>query len=322
MPRFYPVSLRSLDEGIQFECDLYVRHPRGDYVLLLAQDAPFAGKMQRDLGERQVRTLYVRDDQTAALSGYFLGRMGKGLADTSTHPGKRSAIAFEGAQFLLDRAFADPRSEVLAEMEQGVKMTVDLALKEPSAARTLMALTRHDAYTYNHSINVAIFGMALALEVGPDVEWKHRVAQGLFLHDIGKTRIPPAVINAPGKLTPDQWATMKQHPEFGIEVLEETGRHDPIIKRITLQHHERNDGGGYPMGLRGHEIAFEAKICTVADVFDALTTDRSYRKAMPIFSGLQVMIQEMKHEFDPFLFATFIRLFQKHGAPEQVAVSG
>jgi putative nucleotidyltransferase with HDIG domain len=303
--------VRSIDDGVQLECDLFIRHPRGDYVLYLAAEAPFAGVLRRELHERAVRTLYVAEEQATMLTGYYLARMSEVVLDPTMSVERRSSAAFEGAQFLLDRVFADPRAEVVTEMERGVKLAVDLALKEPDAARNLMALTRHDAYTYNHSMNVSIFGMALAFRIGTENEWKHRVAQGLFLHDVGKTRIPKEVINAPGKLSPDQWALMKQHPELGIEVLEETGRRDPIARRITIQHHERNDGRGYPLGLRGHEISLEGKICTIADVFDALTTDRSYRKAMPIFQGLQLMINEMRNEFDPDICELFIRLFQK-----------
>jgi len=324
MAAYYPVSVQSLDEGVRLDCDLYIRHPRGELVLYLAREAPFGGMLRRDLRERSVKALWVRDADAPAFTHYVLSRMTATLADGQAPTTAKAAVAYEGVSFLVDRVFADPRAEIIGEMERGVKQTVDLALRESEAARTLMALTRHDAYTYNHSMNVSIFGVALALAVGPNTQWKHIVARGLFLHDIGKTRVPQAIINAPGKLMPEQWMIMKKHPEWGFELLQQANRTNPIILQIALQHHERNDGRGYPLGLPGSDISFEAKVCTISDVFDALTTDRSYRRAMPIYDGLRVMIDEMKREFDSDLFEAFVRLFAKRGGgrPPEATTTG
>ncbi len=146
---------------------------------------------------------------------------------------------------------------------------------------TIMALAAavdaKDAYTHNHSRKVSIFARAIAEELElPDAEMDI-LERSAILHDIGKIAIPEAILNKPDRLTREEFAIMKTHPVCGVRILENIKEMGPIIQGIQY-HHERHDGKGYPEGLRGEEIPRMARILAVADTYDAITSDRPYRK--------------------------------------------
>lgn len=129
-----------------------------------------------------------------------------------------------------------------------------------------------------------------------------------MLHDIGKSRVSPEITNAPGKLTKEQWEEMRRHPEYGREILEELGVTDPMVLDVTLHHHEKLTGTGYPHGLWGDEVSKPVRVSTIADVFDALTTRRTYKAAMSAFAALRLMKEEMAKELDQDLFHAFVEM--------------
>lgn len=309
---YVPVPHGCIDDGTSLECDLYWRHPGRQYVLFLAADVPFSEAERMRLLAGRGRRLFIRREDLSLYSRYALGRIAHAAEADGIPVARRAEVCYESSRFLLDRAFSDPRAETITDVKDGVSAAVDVAIQRPEVMVSLMRLTRHDSYTYSHSMNVAIFGMALTLAVGTRDGWERRVAQGLFLHDIGKSRVPAEIINWPGKLSPEQWAVMRQHPELGVRILNEVGEEDEVVIAIAHQHHERGDGSGYPLGLHGTQIIPEARICTIADVFDALTTQRSYKPKHDTFSGLRIMIDEMRDEFDPEFFEAFIRLFERN----------
>lgn len=135
-----------------------------------------------------------------------------------------------------------------------------------------------DGYTAGHCERLQELSYRTGLKLGLSSTELHRLDFGAYLHDVGKTLIPLAILNKPGKLTPDEWAVIKKHAEYGRELLENTFMSES--GKIVEQHHERLDGSGYPYGLKEDEISVEAAVVAVADTFDAMTTDRPYRKAM------------------------------------------
>lgn len=309
---YIKVPLSSLDAESLVGCDLYQFVPPARYVLYASADMPIAHDLARELARKQITHLYIRSADTHAYATYLIERIGRVAGEASCPLEVQAAVSYEGNHFLIQRVFDEPRAEAIGDLYQAVTRTVDLALERPDLARSLMHLTRHDTYSYNHSVNVAVFGTALALAVGRDEAWVRRMAQGLSTHDIGKARVPLDVLNHPGRLSEEQWVCMRQHPQLGIEILDETGfGDDEIVRTVAHCHHERNNGKGYPEGLAGEAIPFEARVCTICDVFDALTTRRPYRAPSRTFEGLRIMIDEMREEFDPELFAAFIHLFER-----------
>jgi putative nucleotidyltransferase with HDIG domain len=145
-----------------------------------------------------------------------------------------------------------------------------------SLARTIEA---KDPYTGGHTERVAHVALALAIELGFEEDALRAVQVGAIIHDIGKIGIPDAILLKPGKLSDEEFAEMRRHPEISSYILDELELPE-IVKQMARHHHERFDGRGYPDGLSGEEIPLAARILTVADAFDAMTSDRPYRAAL------------------------------------------
>jgi putative nucleotidyltransferase with HDIG domain len=151
-----------------------------------------------------------------------------------------------------------------------------------------------DSYTFGHCNRVADYSVAVARQLGLDDAEIHTIQLGAYLHDLGKIRVPHEILNKVGRLTSEEFEIIKKHPEWGVELLE--GIDFPWdIRSIILYHHEKYDGTGYPHGLKGDEIPLSAQILCIADVYDALTTTRSYRSAMAQGEALGVMEQSRHH---------------------------
>jgi putative nucleotidyltransferase with HDIG domain len=161
-----------------------------------------------------------------------------------------------------------------------------------------------DHYTAGHCDRVARYTCMLAEALDFPVEDLKWLRIGAFLHDVGKTAVPAEVLNKPGKLTAAEWELMKRHTVVGDEMVAEL--HFPWdVRPIVRSHHEHWDGGGYPDGLAGTDIPLTARILCVADVFDALTTNRSYRRALSRAEALEIMAGEVGSTLDPSLFTLF-----------------
>ncbi|MCX6836172.1 MAG: HD-GYP domain-containing protein, partial [candidate division Zixibacteria bacterium] len=169
---------------------------------------------------------------------------------------------------------------------------------------------RKDKYTKGHSDRVAALALLLAKELGLRTHMVKTVVAAGLLHDIGKINVPDEILNKPGKLTNDEFNHIKKHPELGVTLLR--AKEFPWdIKPLILHNHERIDGSGYPLGLKGEDIPLGARIICVADVFDALTSDRVYRKAFDTARALEIMNEESGKTFDPVLLKSFVRLIEQ-----------
>lgn len=158
------------------------------------------------------------------------------------------------------------------------------------------------SFTHGHSERVAKLAGELAEELGLAPATRRRLARGALLHDIGKLAIAPALLEKPGRLTEAEYAAMKTHAVHSENILRSMAVFADLAP-MAGAHHERLDGRGYPRGLEGAEIGLETRILTVADVFDALTSTRPYRPAMPVEEVLAMMAREIGTAFDPRCFA-------------------
>jgi len=166
-----------------------------------------------------------------------------------------------------------------------------------------------DAYTRGHCERVAEYASALARAVGYDELTMFWFRIGAVLHDVGKIAVPSEILNKPGRLTPEERVIMEQHAAAGAELLSSIEFPWDLLPMVR-GHHERWDGSGYPDGLAGEEIPLSARIVCVADVFDALTTDRPYRRGFTRDEALMMMAAERGKTFDPELLARFERLMR------------
>jgi len=233
------------------------------------------------------------------------------IHDQSLPPEKKSRLVYESSRVLVERLFEDPRTENIREAKKSISEIVDLIIADDATSRELLKITSYDFYTYTHSVNVGVFSVLLAKSVfkGSDAHNMHELGAGFFLHDIGKVRIDPAIINKRGKLTEEEMYNIKSHPYQGYKILKETNQLTEECMIIVMQHHERENGSGYPKMLKGDQIHTYGRICCIADVYDALTSDRSYQQKLNTFEALKLMKETLVSHFHQELFKKFVFLF-------------
>lgn len=211
---------------------------------------------------------------------------------------------------ITEELFQDPSPENIRKGMKVVTGFVNVLLRDPKAFYHLIRLSSHDHYTYQHSVGVGLNSIALGkrLKITTESDLADLGIAGL-LHDIGKTRVKPEIINKPGPLDKGEWEEMRQHSLWGYELLKDNRDVSQRAKLAVLHHHEENSGGGYPHGLTDNQISVFAKIVTIADIFNALTTDRTYSKAKSPFDAFKLIHTAMMHKVDKQLFAELVMIY-------------
>jgi|BioPla2DNA2_1021312.scaffolds.fasta_scaffold01002_25 putative nucleotidyltransferase with HDIG domain len=164
--------------------------------------------------------------------------------------------------------------------------------KKKDVVRCLNQIKSTDDYLYAHSVNVSLLSMLLGKWLGLDTEEIMKLVQAGLLHDIGKIKVAPEILNKPGKLTKEEYEEIKKHTVYGYRILEKEKNISRDICAAVLMHHEKEDGSGYPMGIKGEKIHKLAKIITVADIYDAMTSNRVYKGKESAFQVFRMMEQE------------------------------
>ena len=194
-----------------------------------------------------------------------------------------------------------------------------LRLKDEAIYSSLaQAIELKDRYTRGHSDRVVEFSMALGRRMGLPLDTLIHLQHGAMLHDCGKIGVPEATLNFPGKLDSDQMDVIRMHPDWGGEVARAAGMHQTTVN-VILYHHEFYNGHGYPAGLAGDDIPLEARIVAVADVYDALLSDRPYRKALLPDEALRVFLAMSGTVLDPLIVEYFIELLNGQKLEDGIA---
>jgi putative nucleotidyltransferase with HDIG domain len=305
---YIPIYPRSLTVDTILDFDLYAFDGQ-NMVLFRSSQSPLTLDSCHDLLKKNLNRLYVSASQRQEYQHYIRTNISHILTDASVDEFTKSSIVYDSAKELVRDVFADPtKCQNIKQSQAFVESTVLYVLKEKNAFRSLLSVMSFDYTVYTHSVNVCTFTLALAKASGiaKTIELV-QLATGALLHDIGKARIPEAMLHKPGPLDPAEWQTMRRHPEWGVELMNETNLLHQESYIPILQHHERRNGSGYPSGLGSDEIHVYGKIVAIADAFDAMTTNRSYRAAEDTFSTFQVMLEE-DEGFDEPLLRRFIQL--------------
>jgi len=182
----------------------------------------------------------------------------------------------------------------LGGLDRGTE-TVLAAVTEAGISAWLAELWRHDAGVYEHTLSVAGYCAAFGARIGLGKTDLTRLARAALLHDIGKSRIPKAILDKPGRLDANEEKLMRRHPEIGAGLLEGQGGFDPEVIDVVMHHHERLDGTGYPHRLQGRQIRDLVRIVSICDVFSALTERRSYREPATPAEALAIMVETRGH---------------------------
>lgn len=211
---------------------------------------------------------------------------------------------------LVRTVMADVRLGNAVDIDRVEPMVEDITesiLRNPGALVGLLRIKTKDDYTFLHSISVCALMVAFCRSRGMDAATTHQAGLGGLLHDTGKALVPDAILNKPGPLSPQEFDIVKRHPRDGHAILLQTPEVGPIPLDIALHHHERRDGSGYPDGLAGDAIGELAQMAAIVDVYDALTSERSYHKAIPAADALRKIYEWSKFHFNPVFAQDFMR---------------
>ncbi|MFA6147951.1 MAG: HD domain-containing phosphohydrolase [bacterium] len=217
----------------------------------------------------------------------------------------------------LERQLDDYRTN----LEQKVKEQTDIinSMYVRSIDAMIKALEAKDLYTRGHSQRVTLYSLAIAKELGMTGEELEDLRRASVLHDLGKIGVREAVLNKPGKLTAEEFEEIVRHPETAVRILEPIPFFRPLLPSI-LHHHERFDGKGYPARLAGSNIPFASRIMAVADTFDAMTSTRAYRKALPVADAIAEIRRCSGTQFDPDIVPAFLACQSKIVVPGDVSL--
>lgn len=193
------------------------------------------------------------------------------------------------------------------EMHQMVDQTLMPLVYTAGAINYLHQENPIDEYTFFHSVNTAIIAGVLAQWLGSSADVTRDVISAGLLHDIGKTQIPLEILNKPGSLTDEEMKVMQLHSTHGYKLIAESGTFTQDVALVALQHHERLDGSGYPGKVPGRKIHPYAKLVALADIYDAMTSDRVYRQKVTPFVVVETLIQDMFGKLDPDICAVFLK---------------
>jgi HD-GYP domain-containing protein (c-di-GMP phosphodiesterase class II) len=307
------VPLTNLAPGATLAQDVHV--PGTDGPPLLRRGITLDDRYVRALKAKRVHAVWIED---ALSEGVVPTRLLSPEAERKTVKAVRRALSDASEALATGRGLSP---QAVAELTNVATLIAEEVHGMPEVALHLADLMGADHYLIQHTMDVAALGTVLAARVFREHGWvdhlgKRRrdavdprlakMALGLLMHDIGKLAIPAEILDKPGPLDEHEWALVREHPVVGAEMLGDNVSY--LIRVVVRQHHERWDGSGYPDGLEGEAIHQLARIAAVADVYDAVTSDRVYRPARKPHEGVTLIEQGDGVEFDPEVVSVFSRV--------------
>ncbi|MCR6111154.1 HD-GYP domain-containing protein [Bacillus sp. A301a_S52] len=292
------VSLHSVNPGVKI--GKTVTNDQGQ--VLVQEGVSLSERMINRLKKLKITFVYIEDEESEGIEP--VNAVSEETKANAIHEIKHAfgALAEAGnisKSFILDRLGGN--------FKQTVTNILKDARENDEAISLLTDTIGHDRYTFFHSLNVAIYSLAMARELKLSPEEQMTVGVGALLHDIGKTEVATSILQKPDKLTDEEMIEMKKHPEYGFEILRKCHELSMVSAHCAYQHHERIDGKGYPRGIKGNDIHPYAKIIAVADVFGAVTSNRVYSKAILPHEAMELLFTGAETQFD----LSIIRAFRK-----------
>lgn len=293
------VNLSGCIPGLKLAQPIYDNRGR----MLLGRHVELTAALIDRLHQLQIAHVYVEDEVTKDIT----------LLDESISIEARTEAVQTIKHVFTDIQNGKHKSHSLTQgkMVQEFKNIFNQILSEMRGRSSLLNLLSHiqvkDNYVFTHSLNVSLYTLTIAIKMRYSEKRLYEIGLGALLHDIGKMLIPPEVLHKPGKLTDEEFELIKKHPEYGYEILKQQHDLSLLISNCAFQHHEKLDGSGYPRGVKAEDIHHYAKVIAVADVFDALTTHRSYRDAMLPHEAMEIIFAGCHTHFDAEVVEAFRR---------------
>lgn len=281
----------------------------GDFVLYTKSGQTFSNRHRERLLMSGVKEVYVQSSEKPSYDKYVEENLGSILLNENLPPEEKSKVFYDASSSVINEIFSQKlpssiRSTQFERISSIVKDSIQF-LSEGKSLSAIAPFISHDYKTYTHCLHVFIFTVTMLHTYGMGEQDLFECGLGALLHDIGKTRIPPRILNKRGSLTTDERTVIMEHPLYGVSLC----AHIPLTQNsinCILFHHEKMDGSGYPAGLQGTDIPVAVRVIAVADIYDALTTARPYADAMPPYEALTLMRHEMRSHLDMDVFKRLV----------------
>ncbi len=311
--QYHPIDIKILDKNADLSFNIFSKvqgSDEGSYVLYASKEARYRDKVRELLQSSELmEDLYIHEEDLMVYFEYATNSMRDYVINSDASPEKKMEKVYDLSRDVTHQFFeANSSPEILRGSGQVVELMEKCMSDNKLGFHGLSRIMEKDYYTYTHSINVGLYCMSFALKMGMPADEVHELGLGGMLHDVGKSKLPQEIINKKGALTDEEFQVIKNHTASGMEVIVGLGCYGDKVCQMVGQHHEKYNGEGYHQGLAGEDIALFARICKLTDVYDALTTRRSYKKSLKTMEALTIMKTKMGHEFDPKLLNSFIRM--------------
>jgi len=306
--RYKSIDKRLITEGHRLDFSVYEpNETKTQMSLFLQSESVVDGNSKVKL--REIEMLYIEDEEYEKYKLYAQRHLNN-IANNKDIPfSDKADIVYAKASEVMDELFHNP--DALGNMEKSQAIVdgfVSLVLQDEATLESIMKIAAHDYYTHTHSINVSIYTLSLAKFIGLKDKDLEDIGMSSMMHDLGKSRVDWEIINKNGKLTDSEFEHMKKHPASGYDIAVNMGITDKRILAGIRSHHEKMDGLGYPDGLKDKQISLFPRIIAVCDVFDALTTKRSYKDAMTSFEAISIMKKQMSTHLDMRLVDALVKM--------------
>lgn len=310
MDEYTAITKNAIIEDTEIGFNLFLRtdvngHPR--YILFCRGDEQFTPERKEQLLSRKEQKLYISTEDIDKYLRYQEKNLKNIVEDSSKSSLEKSGVLYQVARGLIEDLFENPRfGQHIERASAWVDNTIRHIIQNVNTFSTLLEVTSHDYRTYTHSVNVSVIGLLFGRYLSLNMHELNSLGTGLLFHDIGKSKIPSEIINKNGHLTGEELNIINRHPKAGLGLLEHRKGIENISLKVVIQHHENDDGSGYPYGIGGSDIHLFGQISRIVDVYDAMTSRRPYADAKRPFAVLAEMKDKMSHCFDKELFIEFV----------------
>ncbi|WP_345979293.1 HD-GYP domain-containing protein [Sulfurimonas sp. HSL3-2] len=309
--RYIPIDKSIIQEGMVFGFDLFFPSESKTEMHCFKENGIPVSCDERSMLDT-LNTIYINETEYADYEQFCKDVIDSSQEVDAINSPNDTALLYKNASEVLNSLFNNP--ETLGNYEackEVVSDLVDTILVDNFTLKSLLVIASHDYYTHTHSINVAIYALSLGSFLGLQQETLAELGEAALLHDLGKSKIDPAIINKNGKLTDKEFQEVQKHSDLGYTVGLKLGIKNKNVLQGIRHHHEKMDGTGYPLKLKGKDIPLFARIIGACDIFDALTSRRTYKEPMTTFDALKLMKTTMKEHLDVRLLDKMITMFKE-----------
>jgi len=302
------IKLDTLEAETRFPCSLYIREKSGVLKKILDKDGIYTIGLQSALLKLENPEVLVDREEMNDYLNYITAIRQEKLKARKQQLTKQSRNIYTSASDTLEKLFQKPDCpDLMSEARTILTGAVDFVKSDQFSVNTLIDVSSKDYSTHTHCMDTAIVSLGFANHLKFNNNDLNNIGLSALLHDIGKSRVDQAIINKDGTLTEEEFELVKKHPLFGFFILKAHKETNRDILNGIRSHHEKYDGSGYPDKLQGKEIPLFAQIISMADIFTAITTNKTYRDACSSFDTINIMKNTMSFAFDGNLFMEFIK---------------